>query len=237
MPAQHRWSGAVPALRYLRRMLDLETASVLATGAGTLALAVATFGAVRSANRSARVAERALLAGQRPLVMPSRPGDDDVKVLFVDDYHVAVRGGRGTAERVGDVIYLTISLRNVGSGIAVLDGWHLQAWVPSSDDHPPVEEFRRLRRDIYVPAGDTGFWQGALRGTDDPDWAVAARCIEQREPFMVDLLYTDHDGGQRCISRMTVRPHRDGDWLTSGSRHWHLDGPSREREAPGRSTR
>ena len=35
----------------------------LATAGGTLVLAVATFSSVRSANRSARVAERSLLAG------------------------------------------------------------------------------------------------------------------------------------------------------------------------------
>jgi hypothetical protein len=46
--------------------------SALATGFGTLVLAVATFAAVRSANRAARAAERSLLAGLRPLLVPSR---------------------------------------------------------------------------------------------------------------------------------------------------------------------
>jgi hypothetical protein len=49
-----------------------ETISALSTGAGTLVLAVATFGSVRSANRAARTAERALQQGLRPLVFPSR---------------------------------------------------------------------------------------------------------------------------------------------------------------------
>src|ERR1039457_6034019 len=44
-------------------MADWVTISSLATAGGTLVLAVATFSSVRSANRSARVAERSLLVG------------------------------------------------------------------------------------------------------------------------------------------------------------------------------
>jgi hypothetical protein len=40
-----------------------ETVSSLATGAGTLILAVAKFWAVRSSNRSARIAEESLPSG------------------------------------------------------------------------------------------------------------------------------------------------------------------------------
>jgi hypothetical protein len=46
--------------------------SSLATAAGTLVLAAATFVAVRSSNRTARVTEWALLAGIRPVLIPSR---------------------------------------------------------------------------------------------------------------------------------------------------------------------
>jgi hypothetical protein len=53
-------------------MANWVTISALATAAGTLVLAVATFASVRSANRAARVAERALFAGLRPLLVPSR---------------------------------------------------------------------------------------------------------------------------------------------------------------------
>ena len=48
-------------------MADWVTISSLATAGGTLVLALATFGSVRSANRSARVAEESLLASVRPL--------------------------------------------------------------------------------------------------------------------------------------------------------------------------
>ena len=51
-------------------------------------LAVATFTAVRSSNRSARVAERALLAGMRPVLVPSLGGDADEKVVWRDQHAV-----------------------------------------------------------------------------------------------------------------------------------------------------
>ncbi len=54
-------------------MIDWVTVSALATAGGTLVLAVATFGSVRSANRAARAAGRSLLAGLRPLLMPRHP--------------------------------------------------------------------------------------------------------------------------------------------------------------------
>ena len=53
--------------------VDWATVSSLATAAGTLVLAIATFSSVRSANRSARVAELTLLSGLRPVLVPSRP--------------------------------------------------------------------------------------------------------------------------------------------------------------------
>ena len=72
--------------------------SALATGFGTLVLAVATFAAVRSANRAARAAERSLLAGLRPLLVPSRLEDGAQKVFFGDSWHAVVPGGGGVAQ-------------------------------------------------------------------------------------------------------------------------------------------
>ena len=86
-------------------------------------LAVATFSSVRSANRSARAAERSLLSGLRPLLLPSRIQDPPEKIGFQDDHWVRVPGGQAHAEVCGDAIYLAIALRNVGQGLAVLDGW------------------------------------------------------------------------------------------------------------------
>jgi hypothetical protein len=70
------------------QVADWVTISALATAGGTLVLAGATFASVRSANRAARVAEESLLAGMRPLLMPSRPEDAPIKVMFVDEHAV-----------------------------------------------------------------------------------------------------------------------------------------------------
>jgi hypothetical protein len=207
--------------------MDWVTVSALATAAGTLVLAMATFMSVRSANRAARVAEDSLLASVRPLLMPSRPDDGPVKVGFADNHFVSAPGGGGTAEVTPEAIYLTLSLRNAGSGIAVLHGWRIEP--PSRDamaaDRPAVDSFRRLTRDLYIPAGDYGFWQGAIRDTADPEWDLATAAISARERLIVDVLYGDHQGGQRVISRFSLLPRGDGQWLASVARHWNVDRP------------
>lgn len=126
--------------------------SSLATAAGTLVLAAATFAAVRSANRAARATERALLAGIRPVLVASRMEDPPEKVGFVDDHWVEVSGGRAVAEATDDAVYLAIALRNVGSGLAVLDRWDFYAESGAGDfPHREPEAFRRSTRDLYVP--------------------------------------------------------------------------------------
>ena len=143
-------------------MADWVAISSLATAGGTLVLAAATFASVRSANRAARVAESALLVGLRPLLVPSRLNDIDQKVGFYDGKWVKLSGGRGVAEATGDAVYLALSLRNVGSGIAVLHGWHLETGRARGmqPEQPNEAEFHRLSRDLYVPVGDVAFWQG-----------------------------------------------------------------------------
>ncbi len=73
-------------------MADWVTISSLATAGETLVLAVATFSSVRSANRSARLAERSLMAGIRPVLMHSHLEDPQVKVGFADNHWMMVPG-------------------------------------------------------------------------------------------------------------------------------------------------
>ena len=101
-------------------MVDWSTVASLATAGGTLVLAIATFSSVRSANRAARAAERSLLAGLRPVLVPSRLEDREEKLNWVDLHYTHLRGGRATVELVDGIVYLAISVRNVGTGIAVL---------------------------------------------------------------------------------------------------------------------
>jgi hypothetical protein len=209
-------------------VLPWTTISSLATAAGTLVLAVATFSAVRSGNRSARVAERSLLAGQRPLLVASLLDDAAQKINFIDGHWVSIPGGHGTIEAGDDVMYLALSLRNAGSGIAVLQSWHFTAHpnLGAHADHADLTEFRRLSRDIYVPAGGIGFWQGALRDPFEPAYAEARGACEGTTFVTIQLLYGDQEGGQRTISLFTLSRVRDDTWLANVSRHWMLDRPN-----------
>ncbi|HLX77308.1 MAG TPA: hypothetical protein VKR27_00360 [Acidimicrobiales bacterium] len=110
--------------------------------------------------------------------------------------------------------------------LAVLDRWRL---IPdlartevSLDD---LDDSQRLTRDIYVPAGDVGFWQGALREPGDQMFEQAKAVISERRPFLVDLLYRDHDGGQCTVNRFRYRPTAEDLWLIAVARHWNLDRP------------
>jgi hypothetical protein len=205
--------------------VDWATVSSLATAAGTLVLAVATFAAVRSSNRSARIAEVALQEQRRPLLAPSRLEDPAQKIMFLEGHWVRATGGRAAVEHIDGIVYLAISLRNVGSGIAVCQGWAARAeLLPSGNfpTHVPVEAFRLQSRDLYVPAGDIGMWQGALRNPDDPVRAEVVDAIKSVEPITVELLYSDQVGRQRTISRFSLIPGGET-WYASLNRHWYLD--------------
>jgi hypothetical protein len=211
-------------------MADWATISSLATAGGTLVLAVATFAAVRSSNRSARISELALQEQRRPLLAGSRLGvDPEQKIMFVDEHWVRVGGGYATVENMDGVIYLVMSLRNVGAGIGVCQGWGARAGLTRTMvDHFPEDEFRTQTRDLYIPAGDVGLWQGAIRELDDSARDELARAISQQEPITVELLYSDQVGAQRTISRFTLVPIRRDDAdaasrLISTGRHWYLD--------------
>jgi hypothetical protein len=205
-------------------MADWVTISSLATAGGTLVLAAATFGSVRSANRAARVAERSLLAGLRPLLVPSRLEDATQKVGFADGKWLSVPGSCGVAETADDAVYLVISLRNVGSGIAALHGWRFSVGWDRTSDQPDPATFTALTRDLYVAADDVGFWQGTFRDPASEAFTAARGAVEGHEQLTVEVLYGDLEGGQRVISRYALTPRQDGNWLVSAGRHWYLDG-------------
>jgi hypothetical protein len=205
-------------------MTDWATISSLATGAGTLVLAVATFASVRSSNRSARLAELALQEQRRPLLVQARLDDPAQKIMFVDDHWVHTSGSEGVAEEVDGNVYLAMSLRNVGAGIGVLQGWRIHAErLAAMQEHSAEEDFRTLTRDLYIPAGDIGLWQGALRDNTDELHRQVATAVRNRAPLTVELLYSDQVGGQRTITRFGLMPAGEDRWLTTASRHWYLD--------------
>jgi hypothetical protein len=216
-------------------MADWVTISALASAGGTLVLAGVTVASVRSANRAARVAELSLLASQRPLIVQSRNEDPAVRAGFADDVWFSVPGGQGVVSATDDAVYFVIAIRNVGTGIAVIHGWHVIPELELRADNPPspLSDFTTQTRDLYVAPDDVGFWQGALRDSSSDEYQAARRAAEEPRRIIVDLLYGDFEGGQRVISRFLVTPReKDGEvrWFASVGRHWNVDRPQpRER--------
>jgi hypothetical protein len=209
-----------------------------ATALGTLVLAVATFSSVRSGNRQGRNAERALNAGLRPVLFSSRPHETTQKIRWGDDHWAMLETGHAVLEEKDGVIYLAISLLNVGAGIAELQGWRVDT-SRTIDPHSSFEEmqrtnsqirpdpsaFRAQTRDLYSPPGELSFWQAAIRTPDDPDRARIESALEGVGPILIDLLYSDQEGGQRTISRFSIsRLNTESDaWFPSVVRHWYLE--------------
>ncbi|HMC06078.1 MAG TPA: hypothetical protein VKG89_01660 [Solirubrobacterales bacterium] len=221
-------------------MADWATIAEVGTAAGTLVLATATFASVRSANRSARLAELALQEQRRPVLVQSRTDDRDQAIGFADGRWVSIPGGGAVVEATTEAVYLAVSLRNVGAGLAVLQGWRAHSvgatepqseaeWrglIASADVPPDVEDFRSLTRDQYIASGDIGFWQGAVREPDDPLHVTLTSAASARHRVLLDLLYTDQVGGQRTISRFGLLPGDEGGHTAAAARHWYLDAPA-----------
>lgn len=213
-------------------MADWPTIASLATAGGTLVLAVATFSSVRwgqrstrIAERSTQIAERALLIGLRPVLVPSRVTDPPESVRFIDERRITVCGGMAAVENEGETFYLVLPLRNVGTELAVLQSWHLMVLRPRANSgHPEPEEFRAQQIDLYVPAGDTSFWLGAVREPDDPFRDGLRDAFLAGGMLTLDLLYGDHEGGQRTISRFILSREPDERWSCGVIRHWVLEG-------------
>jgi hypothetical protein len=201
---------------------DWVVISSLATAGGTLALAATTYASVRSANRAARSAERSLLAELRPLLIQSSPDDSSQRITFVDRVGVTAPGGAVGVEVVDGRAYIVPSLRNVGPGIAVLEGGFVFPLRRNADlDHAPVDQYRMLTRDIYIPPGKLGFWQVAFRDDDAGREEILAAL--DRGEFAFEVLYGDYEGGQRLITRFQVLRDEDGVWRHSPVLHWRLE--------------
>ncbi|HEX3616527.1 MAG TPA: hypothetical protein VHU61_08315 [Solirubrobacteraceae bacterium] len=206
--------------------VNWSTISALATGAGTLVLAIATFAAVRSSNRSALIAELALQEQRRPIFVPSRVSDPAQTLNFADGHWIQVEGGYARADAENGNVYLAISLRNVGNGIGVCQGWAVRVGATLTSQlpvHMPDAEFHTQSRDLYVAGGDIGMWQAALRNPDDPLRAALVTAIEEDAPVTVELLYSDLTGLQRAITRFGLVPKPNGKRFTAVSRLWFLD--------------
>jgi hypothetical protein len=142
-------------------------------------------------------------------------------------------------EDVDGVVYLAMLIRNVGSGMAIIDAWDpIPGQMFPKDGWGAIEDFRPQSRALWIAPGDVAFWQGALRDkTDELQRAISAAVADGA--ITVDLLYLDHEGGQRTVSRFSLirreaypaggdDPESDGagrrdDWWVSLAMHRNLE--------------
>jgi len=103
-------------------------------------------------------------------------------------------------------------VRNVGNGMAII-----QAWEPfpgqrtSSDEWGSIDEFRPQTRALWIAPGDVAFWQGALRDEGDSLQRAVSSAVAHDGALTVDLLYFDHEGGQRTVSRFSIVRREGGE--------------------------
>jgi len=207
----------------------------IGTAAGTLVLAASTFVAVRASVRSTRIAERALLAGQRPVLAPTGPDDPAESVQFADGRTFSVNTGQALVHDEAGIIYPAIPLRNEGVGPALLRGYRLEGEVRSEVARDPRDVARHLRgnpppqpesfsvqqRDLLISTRRPGFWQAALRDPATSRYKEMKRAIDSGGRITVDVLYGDHEGGQPAVTRFVLLPDA-GAWRSDAVRYWSL---------------
>jgi hypothetical protein len=115
----------------------------------------------------------------------------------------------------------------------VIMGW-IAAIREQRDLTPPsLDEFRPQQRDLYIPDGETGFWQGAIREAGDPSYPSLSAAAQNRERVLIDILYGDAEGGQRTIARFAVSdwPNVEGE-RADLVRVWNVDRDEPRERAP-----
>ncbi len=158
--------------------------------------------------------------------IPSREEDPVERIAFGDQVRLTVPGHGGAVSAEKGNAYMAIALRNGGTGLAVIHGWRVEvSETTAGATAPGLDEFRRQQRDLYIPAGETGFWQGAIRDHDDPQLQAVRRAAEGGARVMVDLLYGDYEGGQRTITRFGINPWPEIEGERAEVlRYWNVDG-------------
>ena len=127
--------------------------------------------------------------------------------MFVDEHWANVGGGYATAEDVDGVIYLGDEPAQCRRGDRVCQGWGVRVGLMArADDHLPEDELRPQTRDLYIPAGDVGLWQGAIRERSDPITTRSRTRSPNTSRSPSSCIYSDQVGAQRTMTRFTLVP-------------------------------
>ncbi len=169
-----------------------EVAALAFTGFSTLALALATFGLAQPAQRSARVGAEAYSASIRPIMADEPERQPDTGLSTGNDRAVS----------------LVVRLRNVGTGLAVLDQGRLLSSIP------PGATMSATSGALAVPAGD-GFPLIVEVKFDDPGQAKSYEQAVRSSGFEVEVRYRDMNGDQLSRTTLKAAHHAHFGWQYS----------------------
>lgn len=185
----------------------------------TIALAVAT---VTVALLSARQIKHNLL----PIMVPARPDGRKRVARFTLEKHVTIRNADTYAEFDGDGVCLAVCLRNIGSGVAVLKGFDASpndSAEPASYDVPSLSRFASALHALYLGPGDAAYLAifTSLDSSRTDAYEVVQETVPNGASLLLDLVYTDHSGGQLTISRLELEWATDVDrYVAKVARYW-----------------
>ena len=96
--------------------------------------------------------------------------------------------------------------------------------VSNLTEPPDPSHFVAQQRSLYVPAGDVGYWQGAIRegDTDRGDAAALRRAIDSGRPHHAVPAVRRPGRRPRHDHPLLAQPDENGDWLFGIGRHWTL---------------
>jgi hypothetical protein len=101
---------------------------------------------------------------------------------------------------------------------SVIGAWQPFAGLRTGDGLDDADGFRQQNHSLWVPVGDVVFRRGSLRDETEDSRRIITEA-DGAGALGGDLLYRDHEGGQRTVSRFTVVPDADGGrWWASTSR-------------------
>jgi hypothetical protein len=166
-----------------------EVAALAFTGFSTLALALATFGLAQPAQRSARVGAEAFSASIRPIIADEPEGKPRTR-MSTGNYRA---------------VSLEVRLRNVGTGLAVLEQGRLLSTIP------PGATVSATSGALAVPAGD-GFPLTVEVEFDDAGQARSYEQSLQSSGFEVEVKYRDMNGDQPSRTTVKATHHAHHGW-------------------------
>jgi hypothetical protein len=212
-------------------------AAALVLAAITLALVIVALRLVVATRAELELLRRQLGAGHRPVLLdvpvtapvPADMGAEDSHAGPTIETRLPGIGPRRIDPRrpfvafEGQKVYLSVPLRNVGGGLAVLDGGGLALAGPMIGDL----EYRALQRD-HVPVGETARIDLVAAQAPDPD-------DKPDITWELTVPYSDPSGWWRTVAHVQI-VCRDEDWLIERVEHESDHEPHREeRPAPART--